>query len=104
MKSLRVSFVLAGLLLLSASTLSAQASKVSCKDGSPLKSGHFACWGHGGIVTTPAKKEAKMAAKIGKTHPTAKRAKKASGTKSAKAERRAQRKAHAQRLAKHSAK
>jgi hypothetical protein len=59
MKSLRVSFVFAGMLLLSASTLSAQAGRVSCKDGSLPKGGHFSCWGHGGIVTGAVKTAAK---------------------------------------------
>lgn len=95
MKSLRVSLLLAGLLLLSATTLSAQASKVSCKDGSPLKSGHFACWGHGGIVTRAAKKEAKASGTLGKKHSAANRAKKTSGKKSSATGRRAHRKAHA---------
>ena len=50
MKSFRVSLFLAGMLILPASTLSAQATKISCKDGSKPKVGHFACWGHGGLV------------------------------------------------------
>src|SRR3954463_13419099 len=57
MKSLRVSPVLAGLLLLCAAPmLSAQATKVGCKDGSQPKIGHFTCWGHGGVVAVPMKK------------------------------------------------
>jgi hypothetical protein len=66
MKSLRVSFVLTGMLLLSASTLQAQASKISCKDGSKPKVGHFSCWGHGGLVTGAVKKD-KAASKADKT-------------------------------------
>jgi hypothetical protein len=57
MRSLRVSFVLTGMLLLSASTLQAQASRISCKDGSKPKIGHFSCWGHGGLVTGAVKKD-----------------------------------------------
>jgi septal ring-binding cell division protein DamX len=67
MTSLRVSLATASLLLLSASTLSAQAARIACKDGSPPKVGHFTCWGHGGVVTAPVKKakavEKKTAAK-----------------------------------------
>ena len=54
MKSLRVSLVLAGMLMLSASTLSAQGTRISCKDGSKPKVGHFSCWGHGGLVREAA--------------------------------------------------
>jgi hypothetical protein len=50
MKPLRVSLFLAAMLMLSASTLSAQATRISCKDGSKPKVGHFSCWGHGGLV------------------------------------------------------
>ena len=56
MKSLRVSLATASLLMLSASTLSAQAARIACKDGSKPKVGHFTCWGHGGVVSVPAKK------------------------------------------------
>lgn len=76
MKSLRVTVVLASLLTLSASPLSAQASKVSCKDGSKPKVGHFSCWGHGGLVTGAVKPAAKPDAKTA-TKPEAKPASKA---------------------------
>ena len=81
MKSLRVTFVLASLLVLSASPLLAQASKVSCKDGTQRKVGHFSCWGHGGLVTgavkPAAKTEAKPASKAAKKeHAASKVAKK----------------------------
>ena len=85
MMSLRVPLALAGLMLLSASTLSAQGTRISCKDGSKPKVGHFACWGHGGLVreaanpapkpvkkaeATPAHHEAKAAKKpADKAHP-----------------------------------
>jgi hypothetical protein len=59
MKSLRVSLVLAGLLLLSATTVSAQTGRMACKDGSKPKVGHFSCWGHGGLVAGAAKPVAK---------------------------------------------
>jgi hypothetical protein len=45
---------LAAMLMLSASTLSAQATRISCKDGSKPKVGHFSCWGHGGLVRETA--------------------------------------------------
>jgi hypothetical protein len=57
MRSLRVSFVITTMLVLSASSLQAQASKISCKDGSKPKIGHFSCWGHGGLVTGAVKKD-----------------------------------------------
>ena len=67
MTSLRVSLATASLLLLSASTLSAQATRMACKDGSGPKVGHFTCGGHGGVVSAPVKKakapEKKSAAK-----------------------------------------
>lgn len=70
MKSLRVSLLLAGMLMLSASTLSAQATRISCKDGSKPKVGHFSCWGHGGLireaVNSAPKTEAKAAEKAAK--------------------------------------
>lgn len=50
MKVLRASLVAVGLLTLSAATLSAQSTRISCKDGSKPKIGHFSCWGHGGLV------------------------------------------------------
>jgi hypothetical protein len=71
MKSLRVSLVLASLLVLCATTVSAQSSRVACKDGSSPKAGHFSCWGHGGLVSGAAKSAVKGDAK-----PTAKVAKK----------------------------
>lgn len=56
MTSLRASLATASLLLLSASTLPAQGARIACKDGSQPKVGHFTCWGHGGVVSAPAKK------------------------------------------------
>jgi hypothetical protein len=78
MKSLRVSLVLAILLLLSATTVSAQTGRMACKDGSKPKVGHFACWGHGGLVAAVPKTAAKPAAKAPKldTKTTVKVAKK----------------------------
>jgi hypothetical protein len=79
MKSLRVSLVLASLLLLSATTVSAQTGRMACKDGSKPKIGHFSCWGHGGLVAgvpkTAAKPVAKPAPKLD-TKPAVKAAKK----------------------------
>jgi hypothetical protein len=86
MKSLRVCLVLASLLVLSASPLQAQASKISCKDGTQPKGGHFSCWGHGGIVAGAVKPAAKTAAK-----PAGKAAKKKAGSA---AKRAAAKKAH----------
>jgi hypothetical protein len=106
MKSLRVTFVLAGLLILSASPLSAQASKVSCKDGTQPKVGHFSCWGHGGLVTGAvkpvAKTEAKPASKAAKKDHAASKVKKTTGknahSTAAKADKK---KSHAKKASKH---
>ena len=73
MKSLRVSLATASLLLLSASTLRAQATRVGCKDGSQPKVGHFTCWGHGGVVSVPAKKPRAVEKKRIATKPVAKK-------------------------------
>jgi hypothetical protein len=105
MNSLRVTFVLASLLILSASPLSAQASKVSCKDGTQPKVGHFSCWGHGGLVTgavkPAAKTEAKPASKVAKKDHAARKVKKTAGKKAhataAKAEKK---KTHAKKASK----
>lgn len=83
MKPLRMGLAMAGLLTLSAAPLSAQASKIACKDGSAPKGGHFACWGHGGLVSAakPAEHVAKpqkkkTAAPKPKAHASAKATKK----------------------------
>jgi hypothetical protein len=83
MKQLRVSFLLTGMLVLGASTLSAQSSRISCKDGTRPKIGHFSCWGHGGLVREEVKAVVKPAAKPEK--PKAKPAKTAKATKKAPA-------------------
>ena len=58
----RILLTVGGLLLLSAGGLSAQAMKVTCKDGTPSKGGQGACSSHGGIATqTTAKADAKVA-------------------------------------------
>jgi hypothetical protein len=57
MRSLRASFVITTLLVLSASSVQAQSGKIACKDGSKPKIGHFSCWGHGGLVTGAVKKD-----------------------------------------------
>ena len=92
MKSLRVRAVLASMLVLSATTLSAQAGKVSCKDGTKPKGGHFSCWGHGGIVTgalkSAVKSDAKTASKAATKHRAASKAKKTAGTKPTRSRRR----------------
>ena len=64
MKSLRVSLVLASIMLLSATTVSAQTGRMACKDGSKPKIGHFSCWGHGGLVAGVPKSAAKPAPKL----------------------------------------
>ena len=106
MRSLRASLATASLLLLSASTLRAQASRVGCKDGSAPKVGHFTCWGHGGVISAPLKKakpaEVKAAAKKSKAKAAEKPAKKATDKPAKK--KKASVKAHSTRVAKHSAK
>jgi hypothetical protein len=59
MNSLRALVVMAGMLALSPARLSAQAGRVSCKDGTLPKVGHFSCWGHGGVVAGAPKPAAK---------------------------------------------
>ena len=49
MSILRVLLVAGGLLALSSGSLSAQAMKVTCKDGTKSAGGQGACSGHGGI-------------------------------------------------------
>ena len=80
MKSLRVSLAAAALVVLSASTLHAQAARVACKDGSQPKVGHFTCWGHGGVVAAPAKSKPAAKPATGKPAPK-KAAKKAKAAK-----------------------
>jgi hypothetical protein len=105
MKSLRVSLVLATMLLLSATTLSAQSSRVACKDGSQPKIGHFSCWGHGGLVAgapkSVTKSAAKPAAKVTKKTPVASKAKKPTTKKPHATLAKSRKKAHAKRPATH---
>ena len=65
MKLLRTLFVASGVLVLSATALSAQAAQVTCKDGAKSKGGRGACSGHGGIAVS-AKAEAKADTKMAK--------------------------------------
>ena len=115
MKSLRVSLVLAGLLLLSATTASAQTGRMACKDGSKPKIGHFSCWGHGGLVSGVTKSTAKSVAKAPPkldTKPAVKSAKKAHVATAKKSSKKrthttlakAKGKPHPKRSAKHNAK
>lgn len=75
MKTLRALLTIGGLLLLSSSSLSAQAMKVTCKDGTLSAGGRGACSSHGGIAVKSAvkadaktaKTEAKAEAKMAKT-------------------------------------
>jgi hypothetical protein len=103
MKSLRVSLALAAFSLLPASTLSAQATRIACKDGSVPKVGHFTCWGHGGVVSVPVKKartaEKKKPAAKAATRPVVKQAGKPVSKK-----KKAAAKAHPRRTTKGSAK
>lgn len=87
MKSLRVTLLLAGLLLLSATTLRAQATRIACKDGSPPKAGHFTCWGHGGVVPAPLGKSRRAESRAGAHTHAAKRpsAKRTAAKKKARA-------------------
>ena len=79
MKPLRMGLAMAGLLTLSAAPLAAQGSKIACKDGSAPKGGHFACWGHGGLVSArppaahdAAKPKRKTSAPKAKAHAASK--------------------------------
>jgi hypothetical protein len=47
----RILLTVGGLLLFSAGSLSAQAMKVTCKDGTLSKGGQGSCSSHGGIAT-----------------------------------------------------
>jgi hypothetical protein len=49
MSKLRTLLVIAGLLALSSGTVSAQAMKVTCKDGTKSAGGQGACSSHGGV-------------------------------------------------------
>jgi uncharacterized protein DUF3761 len=51
MTTRRILLTVGGFLFLSASSLSAQAMKVTCKDGTPSKGGQGACSSHGGIAS-----------------------------------------------------
>jgi len=64
MKTTHQLLAIGAMLVLSASTLSAQAMKVTCKDGSKSAGGQGACSSHGGIaVAKTASKTAKADAK-----------------------------------------
>jgi hypothetical protein len=52
----RILLTVGGLLLLSAGSLAAQETKVTCKDGTLSKGGQGACSSHGGIATKSATK------------------------------------------------
>ncbi|MEO8560605.1 MAG: DUF3761 domain-containing protein [bacterium] len=68
MITLRSLLALGAMLLLSAGTVSAQAMKVTCKDGSKSAGGQGSCSSHGGIaVTKTATKAAKADAKMMKS-------------------------------------
>jgi len=63
MSKLRALLVVGGLLVLTSGSLSAQAMKVTCKDGSKSAGGQGACSGHGGIAAAVAAKADAKAAK-----------------------------------------
>jgi len=67
MKMRRILFTVGGLLLLSASSLAAQETKVTCKDCTLSKGGQGACSGHGGIAAkSTVKSESKAAVSAAK--------------------------------------
>jgi Protein of unknown function (DUF3761). len=66
MKSLRTLLAVAGLVVISASTASAQARTVACVDGTRSAGGRGACSGHGGVQTAARKADAKADAKAAK--------------------------------------
>lgn len=62
MSKLRALLTIAGLLMLASGTVSAQALKVTCKDGTKSAGGQGACSSHGGIASkATVKADAKMA-------------------------------------------
>jgi hypothetical protein len=83
MKLLRTYLVVTTLLLLSASALSAQAGKVTCKDGSTSNGGRGACSSHGGIKTAATKATAKADVKAAKKATAESKAAKKAETKAA---------------------
>ena len=60
MTALRSLILASSMLVLSAGALSAQAMKVTCKDGTKSAGGQGACSSHGGISVKSAKAEAKV--------------------------------------------
>lgn len=86
MKTLRVRCFLTAMLVLGAAPLIAQSSRISCRDGTRPKIGHFSCWGHGGLVREEMKVVARpVVAKKEKADKSAKPAKATKATKSGKA-------------------
>jgi hypothetical protein len=76
MKPIHSLVVIGSMLVLSANSLSAQATKVTCKDGSKSAGGQGACSSHGGVAVTKAalKSDAralKADAKVAKKRATA---------------------------------
>ena len=63
MRLLRALLVASSVLALSATALSAQGGKVTCKDGSKSDGGRGACSGQGGVMTAAMKSAAKAQAK-----------------------------------------
>jgi len=63
MNTRRMLLTAGGLLLLSTASLSAQAAKVTCKDGTPSAGGQGACSSHGGIAAKTTMKADKRLAK-----------------------------------------
>jgi len=87
MKALRSLLVVGSMLVLSAGALSAQAMKVTCKDGSKSAGGQGACSSHGGIaVKAEMKADAKAAKTTAKADVKAATTAMKADTKAAKAE------------------
>jgi hypothetical protein len=87
MKSFRALLTIASLLLLSATSLSAQAGSVACMDGTKSAGGRGACSGHGGIRTAARKADARADVKAAKAAKAEKKAEARAEVKAVKADR-----------------
>jgi hypothetical protein len=86
LRSFRALLAAATLIIVAVSPLSAQAGKVTCKDGTKSAGGRGACSSHGGVVTAATTATAKADAKAAKAAKKAGAAttKAEKGTKAAK--------------------
>jgi hypothetical protein len=66
LRSFRALLAATTLVIVAVSPLSAQAGKVTCKDGSKSVAGRGACSSHGGVVTAATKATAKADARAAK--------------------------------------